>query len=253
VGLGGRVFNVTRQFIRDIGQHRLEDRLKDLRKALLVFHSPQDEVVGIENASQIFQHAKHPKSFITLHGADHLLTRASDAAYVAEVMAAAVDRYLLPLVKEEAPAPSDAKTVIVSETGFGKFQQVASVSGHRLYVDEPVAVGGMGAGGTPYDLMLAGLGACTSMTLRLYADSKGWPLKRTEVRLQHDRVHADDCANSDQPGSKIDRITRVVSLEGPLTDEQRRRLLEIAEKCPVHRTMTEGAKVETTLAPAVGG
>jgi putative redox protein len=233
-----------------VAQHRLEERIQHLKKALIVFHSPQDEVVGIENAAQIFQHARHPKSFVSMDGADHLLSRASDAAYVANVMAAGVDRYLVRNAKEEAPEPKDDRTVIVGETGFGKFQQVASVSGHRLYADEPVEVGGLGSGATPYDLVLAGLGACTSMTLRLYAESKGWPLKRTEVRLQHDRVHKDDCADSDSRDARMDRISRTVVLEGPLTEDQRGRLLEIANKCPVHRTLTEGARVETVLAPA---
>jgi putative redox protein len=249
VSLMGRPFRVTRAFLEDVTAQRLEERIGDMRKALLVFHSPEDEVVGIENASQIFRAAKHPKSFISLHGADHLMTRPADAAYVAKLIAAGAERYLLPIAAEEAESPDD-KTVVVTETGFGRFQQVISASGHRLYADEPQSVGGMGAGPTPYDLLLSGLGACTSMTARLYADRKNWPLERTEVRLTHDRVHADDCRKADSADARIERIVREIAFHGPLTEEQRRRLLEMTEKCPVHRTLAQGLRIETRLAPA---
>jgi putative redox protein len=248
VSLMGRPFRVTRQFLEDVTSHRLEERIGDMRKALLVFHSPEDEVVGIDNASRIFLAAKHPKSFISLHGADHLLTRPSDAAYVAALIAAGVDRYLLPLAEEETPEPPD-DAVVVSETGFGRFQQVIAASGQRLYADEPRSVGGMGAGATPYDLLLAGLGACTSMTARLYAERKHWPLEHVEVRLSHGRVHAEDCRNCESADARLDRVLREITLKGPLTEEQRQRLLEITEKCPVHRNLSQGLRIETRLAP----
>ena len=248
VALFGRPFRITREFLDDVAGQQLEERIAGMRKALLLFHSPEDELVGIDNATQIFRAAMHPKSFISLHGADHLLTRPADAAYVATLIAAGADRYLLPIPAEEAAEPPDDQTVVVGETGFGKFQQVIAASGARLYADEPVAVGGLGTGPTPYDLLLAALGACTSMTARLYADRKNWPLARTEVRLRHGRHYAEDCRNCESAGAHLDGIVREVTFEGPLTDEQRQRLLEIVEKCPVHRSLMQGLRIETRLA-----
>lgn len=245
VTLAGRPFRVTREFLEDVAGHRLEHAIHDLDRALLVFHSPQDEVVGIDNASRIYAAAKHPKSFISLAGADHMLTRAEDAAYVARVLAAGVDRYLVP---PESPPDDVAGGVVVAETGFGRFGQAISASGHRLFADEPESVGGLNAGPTPYDLVLAGLGACTNMTIRLYAARKGWPLTRAEVRLRHDRVHAEDCKTADTGEGRLERITRTLSFEGPLDDAQRAKLLEIADKCPVHRTLGSVAVIRTELA-----
>ena len=246
VDLMGRPFRVTRAFVDDVLGQDQEARIAGLHKALVLFHSPEDELVGIENASLIFRTAKHPKSFISLEGADHLLTRPEDAAYVGRVIASAVERYL-PGVR---PAPSAEGAVVVEETGFGDFQQVATASGHRLYVDEPVDVGGLGTGPTPYDLILAGLGSCTAMTIRLYAARKGWPLQRVRVRLAHDRTHEKDCENCEDPGSKVDLIRRELILEGALDDAQRARLVEIAEKCPVHRSLAAGIRIVTTVAAA---
>jgi putative redox protein len=246
VTLAGRPFRVTRQFLDDIAGHRLEQLIHDLDRALLVFHAPEDEVVGIENAARIFGAAKHPKSFISLLGSDHLLTRPADAAYVAGVLAAGVDRYL----PQRRPAPAEVGgEVVVAETGFGRFQQAINASGHRLYADEPEAVGGTDTGPNPYELLLAGVGACTAMTVRLYAERKGWPLQQAEVRLRHDRDYLKDCETAEAAGGRMERITRTVILHGPLDDEQRARLLEMAERCPVHRTLEAGVHVETTLAP----
>lgn len=248
ITLGGRSFQITRGFLEDIAAHALRERIGHLKKALFVFHSPEDEVVGVENAAAIFGAAKHPKSFISLHGADHLLSRPADAAYVADVIAAGVDRYLTRIEAERMPSPLDDHTVAVAETGFGTFQQVAATELHRFHVDEPRSVGGLETGPTPYDLVLAGLGACTSMTVRLYADRKGLPLERTEVQLRHDRNHAQDAADCEQADLRMERITRTLSFTGPLDEAQRAKLLEIAEKCPVHRTLSEGARIKTKLA-----
>lgn len=246
VTFAGRAFRVTRDFLEDVAAHKLERAIHDLDRALLVFHAPEDEVVGVDNAARIFAAAKHPKSFVSLAGADHMLSRASDAAYVARVLAAGVDRYLLP----PQPAPDDqAGGVVVAETGFGRFGQAISASGHRLFADEPESVGGLNTGPTPYDLVLAGLGACTAMTIRLYAERKGWPLERAEVRLRHGRVHETDCETAETGDNRMDVVTREIELRGPLDAAQRARLLDMAERCPVHRSLEAGVRVDTTLLP----
>jgi uncharacterized OsmC-like protein/alpha-beta hydrolase superfamily lysophospholipase len=244
VSLGGRPFKIRREFLDDIAAQKQAERIAHLRKALLVFHSPTDEVVGIKNATEIFVAAKHPKSFVSLAGADHLLSGRADAAYVANVIAAWAERYLdMPAEAESQDAESDGVTV--TETGQGKFQQAILAGRHTLIADEPVAQGGQDSGPSPYDLVLAGLGACTSMTLRLYADHKKLPLERVSVALKHSRIHATDCEACETKEGKIDRIDRVLMLTGNLDAEQRRRLLEIADKCPVHRTLTSEIDIRT--------
>ena len=244
VSLAGRPFRIRREFLNDVTEQRIKDRIGNLRRALLVFHSPTDDIVGIENASMIFTAAKHPKSFVSLSGADHLLSRRSDAVYVANMIAAWVERYL-----EQPAARSEEQievgTVLVRETGGGKFQQEILGGPHRFLADEPVKVGGLDSGPGPYDLLLAGLGACTSMTLRLYADHKKLPLERVSVRLVHNRIHAEDCLNCETKEGMVDRIDRTITMEGPLDAEQRRRLLEIANKCPVHRTLESEIEIRT--------
>ena len=243
VAIAGRPFRIRREFLDDIAEQRLTAQIAQLRKALLIFHSPVDQIVGIDNASRIFLAAKHPKSFISLADADHLLSRRSDAVYVANVLAAWAERYLDPAPAREIE--STAPAVVVTETREGRFQQLVEVGKHRLLADEPAAVGGLGSGLTPYDLLLAALGACTSMTLRLYAERKALPLERVSVRLQHERIHAADCANCETKEGMLDRIDRTVRLYGDLDDDQRRRLLEIADKCPVHRTLTSEVEIRT--------
>jgi putative redox protein len=211
----------------------------------LVLQSPIDDTVGIDNASQIFLAARHPKSFVSLADADHLLTRRRDALYAAHMIAAWAERYV-----EAPPAAADenARAVVVSETGEGKFQQSVAVGPHHFLADEPAAVGGMDSGPSPYDLLIAGLGACTAMTLRLYADQKGLPLTGVSVTLRHAKIHAADCTTCETKEGKIDRIERTIALEGPLDAAQRARLLEIADKCPVHRTLTSEVEIRTALA-----
>jgi uncharacterized OsmC-like protein len=242
VALRGRTFRISRTFVDDVAQQRLREKVAQLRKALLIFHSPTDELVGIDNASHIFEAAKHPKSFVSLAGADHLLGRPSDASYVAKVIAAWAERYLdLPQPQPEA---TDSN-VVVSETRRSRFEQEISVGRHRLRADEPVSVGGLDSGPNPYDLLLAALGACTSMTLRLYGERKSLPLDHVTVRLSHTKIHAVDCETCETKEGMIDRIERTITLEGALDDDQRARLLEIADKCPVHRTLTSEIEIKT--------
>jgi len=250
VTLAGRPFKVRRSFLEDAKQQNLAERIGALHKALLIFHSPTDDIVGIDNASQIFLAAKHPKSFISLFGADHLLSRRSDDAYVANVITAWAQPYLDMTADAETDDDTAPGTVIVRETGKAKFQQKVISGKHSLIADEPIDVGGLDSGLSPYDLLLAALGACTSMTLRLYAEQKKLALKRVEVRLRHDRIYANDCAECETKEGLIDHIERVITLEGDLDAAQRARLLEIADKCPVHRTLTHEVNIHTVEWPA---
>jgi uncharacterized OsmC-like protein/alpha-beta hydrolase superfamily lysophospholipase len=245
VSIAGRPFKVRRSFLEDAKQQNLAEYVSNLHKALLIFHSPTDDTVGIDNASHIFLAAKHPKSFISLAGADHLLSRASDASYVARVISAWADRYLEMAVDAQPMDDTANGTVLVRETRRGKFQQEIATGRHRLLADEPVKDGGLDSGPGPYDLLVAALGACTSMTVRLYADLKQIPLTRTQVRLHHEKIYAQDCAECETKEGRIDRIDRAITFEGDLTAEQRKRLLEIADKCPVHRTLVSEVNIRT--------
>ena len=247
VQLAGRTFRVRQQLLDDLGAQNLTDAIRSLRRALLVLHSPVDEIVDVDNARRIFEAARHPRSFVSLDGADHLLTRRTDAAYVADVLSAWASRYLPVPSEDPPPAPgSEPGLVIVVGTGAGRFQQRVTAGRHRFLADEPAGVGD-DTGPTPYDLLLAGLGTCTSMTLRMYADRKGWPLEHVEVRLAHHRIHADDCADCESSSGLIETVDRTIELHGPLTEEQRSSLLAIADRCPVHRTLTADVHIRTRL------
>jgi uncharacterized OsmC-like protein/alpha-beta hydrolase superfamily lysophospholipase len=248
VHLAGRPFRIRRSFLDDVAEQRLTGQIAELRKALLIFHSPTDEIVGIDNASRIFLAAKHPKSFVSLADADHLLSRKSDALYVANVIAAWAARYLDMVQKADGDAPTEPRVVTVRETQAGHLQQEIIAGKHHLIADEPVAVGGGDSGPNPYDLLLAALGACTSMTLRLYAERKALPLDRVTVRLRHGRIHAADCETCETKEGMIDHIDRAITLDGALDAAQRARLMEIADKCPVHRTLTSEVDIRTTEA-----
>nr|WP_218626058.1 bifunctional alpha/beta hydrolase/OsmC family protein [Bradyrhizobium sp. dw_78] len=249
VSLAGRPFRITREFLDDVAEHELMAHVAGLHKALLIMHAPSDDTVGIDNATRIFVAARHPKSFVSLADADHLLTGKGDALYVADVIAAWAERYIDPAAIEPAADPSAApRNVVVRETRTGKFQQTITVGPHQMIADEPVAAGGADSGPGPYDFVLAGLGACTSMTMRLYADRKSLPLERTTVTLTHSKIHAEDCAECETKAGMLDRIDRVIAMEGPLDAEQRQKLLEIADKCPVHRTLTSEIHIVTKAA-----
>lgn len=245
VTLAGRTFTIRKQFLDDLASQSGQQRIGALRKALLVLHSPRDTTVDIGNAARIFVAAKHPKSFVSLDTADHLLTGKADAVYVADVLAAWASRYIKAAEAPVTTAPGMPGVVHVSETHEGKFTQAVSVGSHHTRADEPASVGGDDSGFTPYDLLLAGLGACTSMTIRMYAEQKKWPLEHVTVRLKHQKIHAQDCAECETREGKIDRIEREIELIGALDDAQRSRLMEIADKCPVHRTLHSEVSVVT--------
>ncbi|MBL4666114.1 MAG: alpha/beta fold hydrolase [Sneathiella sp.] len=244
--LAGRPFRIKKQFLEDIEGQKLERHIATMKKALLVFHSPMDNVVGVENAATIFQAAKHPKSFVSLDTADHLLSKKEDAAYVANIIAAWAARYIN-LSSADLPLPSAAPgTVVVAETGHGKFTNAISVGGkHQLVADEPPSVGGTDTGPTPYDYLLAGLGACKAMTMRMYAERKGYALDRAIVTLKHDKIHATDCEACETEGGRIDQITVEIEVQGDLDDATRQQIIDIADKCPVHRTLHSEVNIVT--------
>ncbi len=244
VMLGGRPVRIGRDFVENVSAENLETAVGSLKKALLVLHAPKDTTVGIENATQIFLHAKHPKSFVTLDDADHLVTRPEDAEYAAEVISAWAGKYL-DLRPPAPPIGAPEGIVRVAEADPNGFlQDVNAGPAHHIYADEPLAYGGTNKGMTPYGLLAAGLGACTSMTIRMYARRKKWPLRRVWVDVTHNAMHAQDAGGP----SKIDQFNREIHLEGDLDETQRARLLEIADKCPVHKTLETGAQIKTTLA-----
>ena len=248
VSLAGRPFTIRQDFIEDVSAARLEPAIAGLKRALLVLHGPRDQTVGIESAGRIFAAAKHPKSFVTLDDADHLLSRSADAEYAAEVIAAWAARYL-DLAEDTAPEGAPEGIVRVGEADAqGFLQDIAAGPKHHLLADEPTCYGGTDLGPSPYQLVSAGLGACTSMTIRMYARRKSWPLDHVTVDVSHDKVHAQDCEDCDGKVTKIDVFKRVITLEGDLDGEQRTRLLEIADRCPVHRTLEGSIRIETTAA-----
>lgn len=244
VQIAGRRFRIRKQFLDDLASQQQKERIASLNKALLVFHAPMDTTVGIDNASGIFTAAKHPKSFVSLDDADHLLSRYEDSVYVAQVLASWATRYVPELQRDTARpglrAGRDA--TVVAETGEGLFSQFVDSAGHVLHADEPFEMGGDNLGPTPYGLLLSGLGACTSMTVRMYARRKGIPLDRVAVRLRHQKIHAEDC---EEYAGQIDEIEREVELEGNMTEDEVAKLMEIADKCPVHRTLEGKVRVRT--------
>lgn len=249
VRLEGRPFTITSEFLDALEEFDLPDSLSTLRKPLLVAHSPIDSIVGIDNASEIFMAAKHPKSFLSLDNADHLLSREVDAAYIGRVIAAWAARYLDSDPRDVLQPDLSVKnpefdTVVRTER---RLRTDIMANGFPIVADEPESVGGTNLGPTPYDLLTASLGACTSMTLRMYADRKEWPLEAVTVDLKYRKVHARDCELCETDEGKIDHIEREISLEGELDDDQKKRLLEIADRCPVHRTLHSEIHVETRL------
>lgn len=247
VALAGRPFTIRKAFLDDIARSELTPAIQAMNKALLVLHSPIDDTVGIENASEIFLAAKHPKSFVTLDDADHLITRPRDADYTAEVIAAWVRRYLR-ITPPAAPIGAPEGVVRVDEADpKGFLQHISAGPRHFARADEPKAFGGTDAGMSPYQFLSAGLGACTSMTIRMYARRKKWPLEAVHVDILHDKIHASDCEHCQTTEGKIDQFQRRITLRGPLDEEQRQRLLEIADRCPVHRTLENEVEIKTEL------
>lgn len=244
VSLGGRPFRISNDFLEDIAKGQLTPSIAGLQAALLVLHAPRDQTVSIDNASEIFLAAKHPKSFITLDNADHLLSSAEDAEYAADVIATWAGRYI-DLARPAAPIDTPEGVLRVSEADAAGFLQDVQSGPHHVLADEPAAYGGTNKGLTPYGFLSAGLGACTSMTIRMYARRKGWPLTHVSVDVTHNKVHGQDAGA--KTANKIDSFTRAISLTGELDQDQRARLLEIADRCPVHQTLERSNHIETLL------
>jgi putative redox protein len=247
VNLGGRPFRVKRQMLEDLTRHDLLAELGGIRKAVLFMHAPLDATVEIDNASALFMAARHPKSFLSLDDADHLLSREADSRYAGRVLAAWASKYLP--ARPEREIPGAVAGASVATTGRGSFTTEISASGHPLTVDEPLSVGGANQGPSPYDLLSAALASCTSMTLNMYAARKGIALDSATVQVRHDKLHAQDCEDCESRAGKIDQFQREIILEGALSDAERQRLLEIADRCPVHKTLHSEVKIRTGGSP----
>jgi putative redox protein len=245
VQLGGRPFTVKEQFLDDLNIHPMPESVGRLRKAVMILHAPLDETVELHNAGDLFAAAKHPKSFVSLDKGDHLLSREEDSRYAGEVIGTWAARYL-PAADEE-PSAEVAEGTVVARTDAAGFRTEIQAGPHHLTADEPASVGGTNLGPSPYGLLSAALASCTTMTLKMYAGLKKLDLKSVSVSVTHDKIHAKDCADCETASGKIDEFRRVLTLEGNLTDEQRQRMLEIAEKCPVHRTLHGEVKIRTKL------
>ncbi|MGC8491967.1 MAG: alpha/beta fold hydrolase [Syntrophobacteraceae bacterium] len=246
IAIDGKKFKIRKQFLDSLRHENMKESIRNLRKPLLIFHSPADRIVSIDQAAKIFMAAHHPKSFISLDRADHLLSRREDSLYAGSVLAAWAAKYLAkPEEKSLLPEPGDTR--VTTRTGRAGFRTEIIAGGHRLVADEPEAVGGANSGPTPYDLLVAALGACTGMTLRMYADHKKLPLDAAVVRLSHSKIHAEDCQDCEDPRSRIDYIEREIELQGDLDGPTRERMLEIADRCPVHRTLETRSKIVSRL------
>ncbi|WP_340063843.1 bifunctional alpha/beta hydrolase/OsmC family protein [Ascidiimonas aurantiaca] len=248
VNLGGRDFTIKKQFIEDLETKSLPDTVNEMRKSILIMHSPQDTIVEVENAKEIYDAAFHPKSFVSLDGADHLLSNKTDSLYVGELIASWAKRYVK--LPEATKLRSEHQVVANLDTENG-FTTRLKAGDHYLTADEPESVGGHNFGPTPYDYVSAGLAACTAMTLKIYTDFKKWPLENVEVHVNFDRVHASDCENCEKETSKIDTFMREIKVSGPLSEVQRSKILDIANKCPVHRTLHNNeVNIKTVLIDA---
>jgi uncharacterized OsmC-like protein/alpha-beta hydrolase superfamily lysophospholipase len=249
VTLAGRTFPISRGLVEDAKGQAIERHVANLHKALLVMHAPRDQTVGVEHATAIFTAAKHPKSFVSLDSADHLLSAGLDAAYAAEVLAVWASRYI---PQDEENAGEDRHDrVVVAETGVGKFQNAIDAGRHRLLADEPASAGGLDSGPSPYEYLAAALGACTSMTLRVYAEQKQLALGRLTVSVRHGKLRAEHCEDCGEAAEgrtgKIDRFERVISVEGGVDAVIADKLIEIAGRCPVHRTLEARSAVVTKV------
>jgi uncharacterized OsmC-like protein/alpha/beta superfamily hydrolase len=245
INFSGKDFKIRKQFLEDLQQSNMDTVVRNLRKPLLLFHSPLDRIVSIDNAARIFVAARHPKSFISLDQADHLLSNREDSLYVGSVLAAWSKKYMEFPGKTEQLDPAEGH--VLTRTGKVGFQTEINANGHHLVADEPIGVGGANTGPTPYDLLLAGLGACTGMTLRVYADRKGIPLEAVTVRLKHEKIHVKDCLDCVDQDRQIDSIEREIELHGDLEQVLREKLLAIAGRCPVHKTLESATRIASKL------
>jgi uncharacterized OsmC-like protein/alpha/beta superfamily hydrolase len=244
VEIAGRAFKIKSHFIQDLKAQGLERLLNEARgKAILIMHSPQDTTVGVTNAKQIYDAAHHPKSFVSLDGADHLLSKKEDSLYTGGVIGAWVQRYL----KAKEPEESATKHQVMARITEGPFLTEIMAGSHHLIADEPLDVGGENLGPSPYELLSAGLGACTAMTIKMYATRKKFPLEEVVVHLDFDNDYLEDCENCEQEGHKIGLFKRTIEIKGALDEAQQKSILQIANKCPVHKTLEQGVSIKTTL------
>ncbi|MEE9118507.1 MAG: bifunctional alpha/beta hydrolase/OsmC family protein [Calditrichia bacterium] len=245
VSIGGRIFKIKKQFIDDLEARDMSEVLKKSKNALLVAHSPQDNIVGIDHASKIFKAARHPKSFVSLDNADHLLSNREDSLYIGGVIAQWAQRYInIPDEKK----PETELQVVASLPDSEKFTTQIKAGKHFLVADEPESIGGNNFGPSPYELVSSALAACTAMTIRMYADRKEWPIEEVNVHIKHSKIHADDCNTCESSNaSKIDKFLRVIEIKGDLDASQRKRLMEIADKCPVHRSLHSEIQIESII------
>ncbi len=248
ISMMGKSFNIGPQFLHDVTKYNLKQAVSELHKPLLIFHSPNDQIVGIENAREIYEAAKHPKSFVSLKDADHMLSSRDDARYVARVLAAWASRYLDLESANTMISDLPEGTVIVKSSSASKFAQRIFAGHHQMIADEPVLYGGKDRGPSPYGYLLSALGSCTAMTVQMYAQRKGIALESVSVTLSHQKIHADDCINCEEKSGKLDEIEIVLELTGDLSEDERQKLLEIANKCPVHRTLASENSIKTVLA-----
>ncbi|AXT19610.1 alpha/beta fold hydrolase [Flavobacteriaceae bacterium AU392] len=244
VNLSGRDFTIKKQFVDDLETKSLPEVAKNLKKALLVMHSPQDTTVGVNNAEEIYVSAHHPKSFVSLDGADHLLTNKKDSAYVGDVISGWAKRYIDIPEQEILKSKHQVVASLNADDGFTTQMKVGS---HYIIADEPISFGGNDFGPSPYEFVSAGLSACTAMTIQMYAKRKGWNVKNVQVHTSYGKTHALDCEACDESSSKIDTFNREIKFEGDLDDKQVQRLLQIADKCPVHKTLHNETQVITKL------
>ncbi|WP_452227093.1 bifunctional alpha/beta hydrolase/OsmC family protein [Lacinutrix cladophorae] len=244
VNIGGRAFTIKKQFLDDIETKSLPDVAQNLRKALLVMHSPQDATVGIANAEEIYVAARHPKSFVTLDGADHLLMKKEDSIYVGSVIATWAKRYISLPKKETLSTSHQAVASLDADEGF---TTQMTVENHTMLADEPTSYGGNDFGPSPYEFVSAGLSACTAMTVQMYTKRKGWDLQNIKVHTSHTKATKQIVENGENKEIKVDTFNREIKLEGNLDEKQIQRMLQIADKCPVHKTLHSDIEVVTKL------
>ena len=244
VSIGGRPFKIKKQFIDDLDKTDIKEILGKMKKALLIIHSPQDNIVGIENATQLYHAAKHPKSFVSINGADHLLINGEDSLYAGNVIGSWAKRYVNTEDEKEIESDYQVSGHLGSDE---KFTMQIKAGNHNLTADEPKDAGGNDFGPSPYELLSSALAACTAMTLRIYAEHKEWDLQEVYVHIERDKKHIGDCKDCENPNAKIDHFTKHIELAGDLTNEQKNRLLEIAEKCPVNKTLKSQIRTEIKL------
>jgi putative redox protein len=237
VTIGGRPFTVNAELLKSLNSNDSEKIIAELDRALLVLHSPQDRIVGIENAEKIYKAAKHPKSFISMDGADHLLSEKLDSMYVGDIISSWLNRYLI--IQEDDLLST--KHQAAAQTNADSLTTEVIADGHPLIADEPKNLGGNDLGASPYGLLSAALASCTSLTLQLYAQRKKWDLKVATVHVNHCKI------DDEESSRKIDYFVRTIDLKGDLNEDQRSRLLEIANKCPVHKTLHAASKVDSEL------